>query len=259
MCLVTFMKDVHPNYPLIFITNRDEQYDRAALPIHRWQDAPTVTGGIDLEALGTWLGYTNKGKFIAILNHPFTEWTPTQNPPRSRGQLLRDYLTEDISVSQFKENLRKTRKEYNGYHLIFGTFTDLNYYSNIEDRFETFGAGSHSISNTHDDLSNHRKDYSTQMLESYVKENKKDLKMDDLIKIMQNKEPSEILENYPKELDYELAKTGSAIFIEGEDFGTVGTTAILLDKKGNIKVKEVKYTQKKVTEKTTIEQTLDLD
>ena len=257
MCLVTFMKDVHPDYPLIFITNRDELYDRAAAPIHRWVDYPEVTAGVDLKAYGTWLGYAKNGKFIAVLNHPFEKWAPSLEEPRSRGKLLRDYLTTDISITEFEHILRETRTEYNGYHLIFGTFDDLRYYSNINNVFQNFKTGTHTISNTTDDLSKHRKEYSCALLKNYVDKHKNDLKLDELVQLMQNKEPSEDLEDFPPELSMDIAKEASAIFIKSEEFGTVGTTAILLDKEGRIQVKEVKYSPEKITEITTLEQQLD--
>lgn len=258
MCLVTFMKDVHPDYPLILIANRDELYNRTAAALHRWTDAPTVTAGIDLKEKGTWLGYTNDGKFIAVLNYPFTEWEPKKTPPRSRGQLLRDYLTKDISMEDFNLYLKNSRFDYNGYHLLYGTFNDLRYYSNIDDQFHTFESGIHCLANTNDDLSNHRKDRSSELLAQYVDTHTGELKLEELTDLMQDSMKSEVMENYPEEIDIEIAEQNSPIFIRGEEFGTVGTTAILVDKNGNVHVREVKYDQKGITEVTTKEQHLNL-
>lgn len=258
MCLVTFMKDMHPDYPLILIANRDELYNRPASALHRWSDHPTVTAGIDLKEKGTWLGYTNAGKFIAVLNHPFVDWEPETNPPRSRGQLLRDYLTKDIPMDDFNLYLQENRSAYNGYHLLYGTLTDLRYYSNVEDTFHTFDSGLHCLANTTDDLSNHRKDRSSKLLEQYVDEKTSELDLDELTAVMQDKELSESLENYPKELDYDMAKNNTSIFIQGDEFGTVGTTVVLFDKNGKIQAREVKYSQKGITEVTTKEQNVQL-
>lgn len=256
MCLVTFIKGGHPDYPLIFLANRDEEYNRPTAPLHRWIDEPTVTGGMDLKEYGTWLGYTNNGRFIAVLNHPFTEWEPKASP-RSRGQLLRDYLTSDISIEDFKTYLQEHRKDYHGFHLLFGTVDDLRYYSNVKDVFTTYDSGVHSLSNTMDDLSGHRKNRSTNLLEEYVKQTDA-LKLEELTAILADKQVAETMEDYPKVLDFQTAKTSSSIFIEGEDFGTVGSTAILLDHDGNISVREVKYNREEVTEITTKEQQLTI-
>lgn len=257
MCLVTFMKDAHPDYPFILVANRDERYDRPAAAIHQWADEPMVTAGLDLKEKGTWLGYTNEGKFIAVLNHPFTDWKPKMATPRSRGQLLRDYLTKDILIDDFNQTLRTTRFDYNGYHLLYGTFNDLRYYSNVQDKFHTFKAGIHCLANTTDDLSKHRKDRSSERLAQYVYTNKEKLDLKELTRLMQDNKKAEIIKDYPKELDYEMAKQNTPVFIQGSEFGTVGTTAILVDKKGYVHVREVKYDQKGITEMTTKEQQLN--
>lgn len=254
MCLVTFMKDVHPNYPLILVANRDEFYDRPAVAIHQWPDEPTVTAGLDLKEKGTWLGYTNSGKFIAILNKPFTKWKPKIATPRSRGQLLRDYLTKDISLDDFNKILQASRFNYNGYHLLYGTFNDLRYYSNVTDTFHTFKSGLYCLANTTDDLSNYRKERSSEHLAQYVHTNKEKLDLEKLTKLMQDDKKAEIIKDYPKELDYETVKQSTSVFIHGKEFGTVGTTVILVDKKGRIVVREVKYDQKGITQMTTKEQ-----
>lgn len=257
MCLVTFIKDGHPDYPLILVANRDELYERPAAAIHQWTDEPSVTAGVDLKEYGTWLGYTNNGRFITILNHPFTGWTPELDPPRSRGQLLRDYLTREISTSDFEKQLRESRTDYNGYHLLFGTFDELKYYSNVEDILQPFESGVHCLANTMDDLSNHRRDRSAELLATYVDEKTGELKLEELTALLEDKQLSETMEDYPEELDYEVAKNNSSVFIQGEEFGTVGTTAILVGNDGRVKVREVRYNQSGITEVTEKEQQLN--
>lgn len=250
MCLVTFIKDGHPDYPLILVANRDELYNRPAAAIHRWVDHPTVTAGMDLEAFGTWLGFTDNGNFIAVLNHPFVDWTPSLNPPRSRGDLLKDYLTNNFTMETFETYLEDNRSKYNGYHLLYGTFDDLRYYSNVENTFNKFGKGLYCLANTKDDMSKNRVERSSELLQQYVDEKSGDLKLEELTALLMDKKVSDKIETYPKELNAELALNHSSVFIQGEEFGTVGTTAILIDKEGYIQVREVKYDQKGMTEVT---------
>lgn len=257
MCLVTFIKGGHPDYPLIFVANRDEAYDRPAAAIHQWTDHPEVTAGVDLKEFGTWLGYTKDGGFIAVLNHPFQNWEPTLNPPRSRGQLLRDYLTNDFSLADFERYLQDHRTEYNGFHLLYGTFAELKYYSNVENTIQTLSSGIHCLANTLDDLSNHRRDRSGELLQAYVNQHSGELKLEELTALLADKQLAETMEDYPKELDYDMALNHSSIFIQGEDFGTIGTTAILVGKDGKINVREVKYNRTGVAEITSKEQQFD--
>lgn len=248
MCLVTFMKDAHPEYPLILLANRDEQYDRPAAPIHRWTEYPTVTAGMDLKEYGTWLGFTDNGRIIVVLNHPFQDWEPTLDPPRSRGKLLKDYLTKDFELAEFETYLRDNRTKYNGYHLLYGTFDDLRYYSNIEDTFQTFDQGLYCLANTKDDLSNHRVDRSSEILQQFIDTQTGEIKPEDLTAFFMDKEVSNKMTDYPKEINREIAIRHSSIFIEGEDFGTVGTTALLVKKDGTVLVREVKYDRDGITE-----------
>lgn len=258
MCLVTFLKDAHPDYPFVMLANRDELYDRPSAAIHRWPEYPQVTAGVDLKEYGTWLGYTDDGRFIAVLNHPFVKWEPTIDPPRSRGQLLKDYLTGDYSVDEFEAYIQKKRTEYNGYHLVYGTFEDLRYYSNVEDTQSTFEKGFYCLANTNDDMSNHRVDRSHELLEQYMNEYTGEFTLESLTKYFIDKEVASDLETYPKELDYEMAQNNSSIFIEGEEFGTVGTTAIVLQKDGTLQVREVKYDREGITEITEKQQKLKI-
>lgn len=48
MCLITFAFQMHPEYPLIVIANRDEFYDRPTAPAQFWADAPEILAGRDL-------------------------------------------------------------------------------------------------------------------------------------------------------------------------------------------------------------------
>ena len=258
MCLVTFIKNAHPEYPLILLANRDELYDRPAAPIHRWTEYPNVTAGMDLKEYGTWLGYTDNGRIIVVLNHPFQDWEPSLEPPRSRGKLLKDYLTKDFTIEDFEQYLRENRTEYNGYHLLYGTFDDLRYYSNIEDRFQTFDKGLYCLANTKDDLSNHRVDRSSDILQQFVDAQTGEINPEELTAFFMDKEVTEKMENYPKELDREMAINNSSIFIEGEDFGTVGTTALLVKKDGTVHVREVTYDRGGITEVSEIKQKVSL-
>ena len=65
MCLILFSLQHHRGYPLIIGANRDERYERPSAPLAFWTDAPHVAAGRDLEAGGTWLGITRRGRWFA--------------------------------------------------------------------------------------------------------------------------------------------------------------------------------------------------
>ncbi|CAM9335044.1 unnamed protein product [Pylaiella littoralis] len=62
---------VKGRYKLIVASNRDEDLDRPAAPIHFWKDAGfNVLAGRDLVGGGTWLGVSRSGKFATVTNIP---------------------------------------------------------------------------------------------------------------------------------------------------------------------------------------------
>ena len=251
MCLITFRYDSNSDYPFVLIANRDESYQRASEEIHRWEDMPTIIGGRDLEAGGTWLAMNDEGKLAAITNQPFTQHLVVE--PTSRGALITDYLSSDLTPVAYAEHLRKQRFRYEGYQLLFGTLDNLYVYNNVSDSFIDLDQQLYSISNTQDDLSSYRQEKSErQLMELLTQTN--DLNIDDLIQLFQDQEVNPNFKNYPRQLNIEYARAASSIFIQHDDvFGTVSTTAILMNRQGEVKMKEVKYDPKKLIKETVLD------
>jgi uncharacterized protein with NRDE domain len=119
MCLILFAVGVHPDYPLVLAANRDEFHARPAAPADWWADHPDVVGGRDLEAGGTWMGMSRGGRFAAVTN--FTEAPPDPMPPRSRGDLVADFLTGDDTPAGYLARVIPDGPEYRGFNLLVGT------------------------------------------------------------------------------------------------------------------------------------------
>ena len=83
MCLILTALDSHPDYSLVVAANRDEFYDRPTAAAAFWPEHPTILGGRDLKAGGTWLGIDRTGRFAAVTNFRQGEREPAA--PRSRG------------------------------------------------------------------------------------------------------------------------------------------------------------------------------
>lgn len=93
MCLLAIQFRTFAEAPLLAAANREEFFDRLALP-PRIVDAHHRGGsqilcGIDARAGGTWLGVNPWGVFVAVTNRRKTDVPAT---PRSRGQLCLDLL-----------------------------------------------------------------------------------------------------------------------------------------------------------------------
>jgi uncharacterized protein with NRDE domain len=116
MCLIVLAWHRHPDYALLLAANRDEFHRRPSAPAAYWEDAPSVLAGRDLEAGGTWLGVSRRGRFAAITNirDPGSEGTA----PRSRGELTRRFLEGDESPREYLAGVHALRGQYQGFNLL---------------------------------------------------------------------------------------------------------------------------------------------
>ncbi len=150
MCLILFAFQLHPGYQLILAANRDEYYTRATAPSAWWDDAPWLLAGKDLEAGGTWLGITKNGKIAALTNYRGKEHK--QDAP-SRGLLVSRFLTSNLSIDKYSDELGFTGSRYNGFNLIFGDIRKDNgilyYFSNVKGKgeIERLKPGLYGLSN----------------------------------------------------------------------------------------------------------------
>lgn len=248
MCLITLSFNQHPDYPLIVVQNRDEFYNRPSESLHFWEDEPNVLAGRDTRHGGTWSGITRTGRFASLNNRPFTDFEPKKDT-RSRGDLVKNYLASEESPEAWLQKMLDQRRDYDSYQMVFGTLENLYVYSNSMDRICSLKPGLHSFSNTDDELSRHKLSRSTNLVESYLTSHSEP-DPDELIALFSDTEKANSFENLPPALSQETARTHSAIFIEGQDFGTVNTTAILVKQSGEVKVKEQRYDQNKQGEAT---------
>lgn len=248
MCLITLSFNQHPDYPLIVVQNRDEFYNRPSESLHFWEDEPNVLAGRDTRHGGTWSGITRTGRFASLNNRPFTDFEPKKDT-RSRGDLVKNYLASEDSPEAWLQKMLDQRREYDSYQMVFGTLENLYVYSNSADRIFSLKPGLHSFSNTDDELSQYKLDRSCDLVEDYLNSHSEPV-LDELVALFSDTEKAEYFGNLPSELSQETARTHSAIFIEGQDFGTVNTTALLVKQSGEVKVKEQRYDQNKQGEAT---------
>ncbi|WP_019141022.1 NRDE family protein [Noviherbaspirillum massiliense] len=149
MCLIVFAWQVIPGMPLIAAGNRDEFYDRPAMPATWWTDHPNVYAGRDLRCGGTWMGITRDGRFAAVTNIR----APSQkrdNAP-SRGMLVSDYLAGHTSAEEYIASIAPKAGEFNGFNLLVGDAEKLIWYSNAapddERNGRTLAPGIYGLSN----------------------------------------------------------------------------------------------------------------
>ncbi|HRE16307.1 MAG TPA: NRDE family protein, partial [Rhodocyclaceae bacterium] len=113
MCLILVAWQTHPDFPLVVAANRDEFHARPTATVGRWENAPAIIAGRDLEAGGTWLGITDTGRFAAVTNVR----EPGQPKGRlSRGELTAVFLAGDDTPADFAEHIDDSA--YSGFNLL---------------------------------------------------------------------------------------------------------------------------------------------
>ena len=115
MCLIAIAHLTSVRFPLVIAANRDEDYERATHDAHAWNDAPDVIGGRDALYGGSWLAVRRGGRFAAVTNLRGAE-----RRTRSRGFLVRDFVTSDVAVSEYAASIAGDAHQYAGFHLLAG-------------------------------------------------------------------------------------------------------------------------------------------
>jgi len=145
MCLIVFGYKIDEKFDLVFASNRDEFYGRPTQSARLWNDHSGIIGGKDLEKGGTWLGLNMAGKFASVTN--YREPGRSDSGAKSRGEIVKSFLTSPRQPHEFIERLSKTANRYNGFNLIAGNRSELYHFSNREGVINKLEPGIYGLSN----------------------------------------------------------------------------------------------------------------
>ena len=145
MCLILFAHRVVPGVPLIVAANRDEYFERPALPAARWGDHPHIVAGRDLSGGGTWLGVSTRGRFAALTN--FRDPPNHRADAPTRGELAKAFLAGDMSARDYVEDIRRAALPYNGFCLLAWDGRAFYFYSNRAPEARAIEPGVHGLPN----------------------------------------------------------------------------------------------------------------
>jgi uncharacterized protein with NRDE domain len=121
MCLIALAIDQSRRFPLVVAANRDEYFHRPSARLAWWtpeDGGPSILGGRDLEAGGTWLGLTAQGRLGMVTNVRDPSRADPQAP--SRGQIVPQWLRDTEPTDRFW--MRTALSGYNGFNLIAADF-----------------------------------------------------------------------------------------------------------------------------------------
>lgn len=228
MCLILLAHSVNPNFPLILLANRDEDHARPTTPAHFWPDETGVLAGRDLVAHGTWLGINKIGRWAAVSNlRCFISHGTDQ---KSRGYLVKDFLTTTSPVGSFVTQQLNNGHQYNGYNLLLGQIDssrpEVIYLTNTKSQAVNLPPGIYGLSNHILGTNGSRVIKGKCQLKSMLE--KEHIEAKRLLDIM-------------KQLDEDAE---SSIFVANSDYGTRSTTLILVKRDGSTLLMERTYYSK---------------
>lgn len=144
MCLIAFAWRPGHSLPLLVAANRDEFHARPSRPLGEWPEHPGIFAGRDLEAGGTWMGYTRGGRFAALTN--IRDPSRAQGL-RSRGHLVTEFLSAEMSPARYLEGLGAQLAGYSGFNLLVGDGASLWFLNASEALPQEVAPGVHGVSN----------------------------------------------------------------------------------------------------------------
>jgi uncharacterized protein with NRDE domain len=237
MCLIFLSVNQHPTYSLIVAANRDEFYERKTAPADFWKDHPHVLGGRDLEAGGTWMAMTKSGKISMITNYRDLKNLKSKAP--SRGQLVSDYLFEDVSPADYLKRIEPDKEKYNGFNLIVGSANELWYLSNYKPGVEKISNGVHGLSNALLDTPWPKVVTGKKKFESLLME--KILQPDVLFDMLMDEHIASDNQLPDTGVGLERERQLSAMFIKSPGYGSRCSTIVLIDKNNHVLFTERVY------------------
>lgn len=237
MCLLNFQLNSHNRYKLVMAANRDEEYSRPTEAAHFWEDHPDLLGGRDLRGMGTWLGITKDGRFSALTNVRNTKELLSTHS-KSRGHLVRDFLTGDDRPEEYLKKVAEAGADYAGFNLLVGDKSGLYYLNNYENEVIRVEDGVHGLSNHHLDTPWPKVVKGRDGLKS-VMENQ-DTDIEALFKLLRDDETAD--SGLPDTgLSKELERNLSPLFINMDKYGTRCSTVILIDQSDHVTFVERTY------------------
>lgn len=239
MCLIAFAWNPTPALRLVVAANRDEFHSRPSLPLAVWADEPELIAGRDVEAQGTWLGLSARGRLAAVTNVRL----PGAPAPglRSRGALTLDFLRGSASPQAHLAALDDSFAQYGACNLLLADTDGAWYASNRPGvAAQPLSAGVHGLSNAALDTPWPK----TLKLKSAVQHWLREGRSSDTAALFA------ALADEHQPPDAELPDTGvglarerylASAFIRGREYGTRCSTVIVVDAAGHGRVIERRF------------------
>lgn len=214
MCVVALAHNLHPDWPLILIGNRDEFHARPAAPLAAWNDGSGIVAGRDLQAGGTWLGvHQPSGRAVVVTNVRGAMPDPAKE---SRGRLVVDMLRGD---GRFAHPAAEDLDRFNAFNLFAVGGTAQLLTNRPRPQVMALDAGVHALANEPTDRPCARAERLREALAAVVDA---------------GADPEGLLDTLTAEGD-------PALFLRGDVYGTRASTLVAMSADGAVRMVERRY------------------
>nr|WP_298374068.1 NRDE family protein [uncultured Halomonas sp.] len=240
MCLIVFDWRPGTRIPLRMAANRDEFHARPTAVLQRWEDAPGILGGRDLQAGGTWLAAHRCGRLAAVTNVRAPEFAIPANAI-SRGELVRQALECD-SLEHWLRTLTRTQAHrYAGFNLLASDGKRLwhLHHGPSGTTLERIAPGVHGLSNASLDTPWPKLLSTRAGLADVVAKNLDEASFaNEAWSLLSDDRPVEDARLPNTGVELALERFLSAPFILGEEYGTRASTWVNWQADGNLAIGE---------------------
>ena len=233
MCLIAVAWQAHARYQLALIANRDEFHDRPASaaacdPLH-----PDVYGGRDLQAGGSWLLASTRGRLAAVTN--VRDGLRGETAPRSRGTLVHGFVAARDPAAEHLGALAPTVLDYGRFNLLAWDGSTLQFASN-HPRATTHAVppGLHAMSNGAFDARWPKSGHATRALAAWLDSPASragigDATLAPLFEALADTTPAPDADLPDTGVGLELERMLSPPFVRGSRYGTRCSTVVLVE------------------------------
>ena len=232
MCSIFFACNHHPEYKLVVAANRDEFYARPTEPSKFHGSDATVLSGLDKLAGGSWMGMTKAGKFTALTN--YRDMSKIMNDAPSRGELVADYLKNNMDPQQFYNSFKESSESYNQFNILLGNFKELFYYSNIRHLFQKLDPGVYGLSNHLLNTPWPKVEKGRIYLQHLLNNSPANEWVDSLFSLLEDREQASDSKLPDTGVGRKLERILSPIFIVSDEYGTRTSTILLVKRSGEV-------------------------
>jgi uncharacterized protein with NRDE domain len=233
MCLILVAWRAHPRYPCVVVANRDEFFGRPTAEADWWADEPSILGGRDLQAGGTWLGVSRSGRFAALTN--FRDPARHRVDAPSRGGLVTGFLRSIAATLAGLADIATRGVHCNPFNVLCSDGRELGVYESTTGTTRLLGPGVYALSNHLLDTPWPKVTQAKSRLAEALSELPQSAAMLDLLR---DTEPA-VDEELPRTgVGLELERMLSSAFVRGDDYGTRCSTIVTTDADGAIDFSE---------------------